>query len=441
MPAAEQTARSVLRMLPISFTRFFARFFVVCVMAPSSFTGFHRRRRRRMRQRKNDGRSACAILVVMVCVTDILLLLMALYFADDGSSRSTDLMSGREKPAGIECSRIEQRLKTAETLRPQFDVPLERGPGVIVLGLASPPAANFAAIARHAASTEDKRPISCCRGEEWNFDLRVHRQTVYHSAGWPLDSWTDPTAYHPFLFAAVPSAKSRAILVVQDPVERLRRIWQHSHESLVRFCNHSTVGRGKGVLETASAQLVARDSRCFPFIFHQRLLALSRGEWLPFVVERFEESLLLISRAYGWTRVLPPRPQQTMTLPPVSVEDRQIIARAQPNDQKLYDLANNALSAWQAKLGKEFSSHLRAMRETNRLWKILCNATNHSVVESTATPKKPSEGEIDDVCGWLLRAPPATSEKRPVERNSTASWARQPCVFDPIWSTWCTIAT
>lgn len=390
-------------------------------------------KRRRQRGRAKEGRQVCALLALAsasVCFCGVAVLLVA----DDGSAGDVDY--GGRQPSDIECLHAVVRLRAAQTLRPEFEVPLDRhGRGVVLLGTRGNGRGDAVAAIRRAMWTTSPG-LACCGSRPCsNLDKRPQRQALYHSPDWPLEAWTYPVrAYHPFIFATVPTAERQAVVVVRDPVLGLARAWPGNLDGLIQAVTNNS-GILAARIDSQARHLVGAIpsvDRCFAYVFHQRLLAFARGHWLPFVAERPEESLVVLATAYRWphTALAPPRsyafPSAPHDKPRPSPAQRRALAQAQPFDDKLYVAANNALSAWQAHLGKAFTSALDDLRDLHRAWAKTCI----SGVNFTARGRAPPPPPKPDVCAWF---DPSLGRRPP--------WATPACTLDPLWSTWCAIAT
>jgi len=331
--------------------------------------------------------------------------------------------------------------------------------------------------------------------------------------GWPFGVWTAPAAYDPFLFAAVPTARRRLVALVSDPTRRLvraatrhlvvrdrkrrppgRDATREAVAELARRANASGVSRHRlaealrlrGVLLDAQSlsivggalgrdvDLVHRFDQCFAHRLEQRLAALASGAWLPFVAERFDESLLVVAKAYDWSpdRLLPAPPARDQLVqsyyldPPVE----RILRDLQPHDATLYAVAENALSAWVSKI-PDFGKELSRLRAARRAWTASCAAEEEKEEEASSrrsspgSKTAPSDGDAattrvvepnradphhllvvperpPDTCRWLRSF--TTKSRRRVDPNDGDDVFRpyEPpaCVPSALWSTWCAAA-
>ena len=355
-----------------------------------------------------------AFLAILLTTTIGSCLVVVLHFGDDGGA----LVAEAGRPTARQCLHSVVRLRAATLgARPgRFAVPLRReGRGVVVVGLAGGAGRETVERAvRYAARAAGLRAAAptCCAGRRgaWDFRNRHERQAVVHSSGWPFEAWVEPASYHPFLLAAVPSARSQVVALVWDPVDRLVAAWTRGGGNvpdLIRRANGTTpagrrrLARDAGhALDAMSAALVGtadpRD-RCFTNIFQSRVAALANGKWLPFLVDRYDESTALLTTAMGWNigdaLPAPPRAQ-----PPagdaVDLRTRPLLEALEPHDALLHAAAGMALSAWSARLGKPFGATVAALRSQRRSW--LRGCANAS---APATFPKPPGG----VCAWFAR--------------------------------------
>lgn len=407
------------------------------------------KRRRRRRDTRGEGHPtsllaryiACCLLLGLIALSLVCIMAALLYLADDGSGRYGEGAS----PSTLECLHAVARIRTVQNMHPELDTPINRiGSGVIVLSAPGTESLEAEAIVRRAVLLQrarSKASITCC-GRPWNLRLRAHRQTVLHSSSWPFVLWAEHTAYHPFIFAAVPTAASQAVVVVSDPVSRLVRTWNGPLEDLIARLSNKSAAAGptsnvRPALNVAATYLVGNvdsDDQCFSYTFHQRLTAIARGQWLPYVVERSEESLVLLAHAYQWepSAMLPPK--YVDSAPLIDQRQRQILASAQPFDTKLYDLANNVLSAWQAKVGPPFTVALNSQRQLHRFYHHSCaNITsNISTKNVLALPR-------GDVCSWLQT--PSSNRQRLLRSRRSFLWTKPPCTVHPAWTAWCFLAS
>ena len=221
-----------------------------------------------------------AFLAILLTTTIASCLVVVLHFGDDGGA----LVAEAGRPTARQCLHSVVRLRAATLgARPgRFAVPLRReGRGVVVVGLAGGAGRETVERAvRYAARAAGLRAAAptCCDGRRgaWDFRNRHERQAVVHSSGWPFEAWVEPASYHPFLLAAVPSARSQVVALVWDPVDRLVAAWTRGGGNvpdLVRRANGTTpagrrrLARDAGhALDAMSAALVGtadpRD-RCF----------------------------------------------------------------------------------------------------------------------------------------------------------------------------------
>lgn len=401
------------------------------------------KRRRRRRDASKEGHrtslvaryTACCLVLGLSACSAVFITAALLYLADDGSGRYGESAS----PSTLECLHAAARIRTAQNMHPELDMPINRvGSGVIVLSAPGTEGFEAEAIIRRALYLQrasSKASITCC-GRSWNLRIRAHRQTVLHSSAWPFVLWAEHTAYHPFVYAAVPTAASQAVVVVSDPVSRLVRTWHGPVEDLVARLSNRSTATGP-TLDVAATYLVGNvdsDDRCFSYAFHQRLTAIARGHWLPYVVERSEESIALLAHAYQWEPAALLPPKYIDSGPSIDQMQRQILAGAQPFDTKLHDLANNVLSAWQAKVGSPFSVALNKLRQLHRFYHHSCaNITsNFSTKHAFALPR-------EDVCVWL--GAPGSKRQRLLRSQGNLPWTKPKCTVQPAWTAWCFLAS
>ncbi|KAH8098841.1 hypothetical protein JL720_1810 [Aureococcus anophagefferens] len=166
--------------------------------------------------------------------------------------------------------------------------------------------------------------------------------------------------------------------------------------------------------------------RCFTNIFQSRVAALAAGKWLPFLVDRYDESTALLTTAMGWNigDALPAPPRAT---PPagdaVDLRTRLLLEALEPHDALLHASAGMALSsAWSAKLGKPFGATVAALRSQRRSW--LRGCANAS---APATFPKPPGG----VCAWFAREDDAGRPR---------AWDAPPCEGATVWGAWCSLS-
>ena len=156
-----------------------------------------------------------AFLAILLTTTIASCLVVVLHFGDDGGA----LVAEAGRPTARQCLHSVVRLRAATLgVRPgRFAVPLRReGRGVVVVGLAGGAGRETVERAvRYAARAAGLRAAAptCCDGRRgaWDFRNRHERQAVVHSSGWPFEAWVEPASYHPFLLAAVPSARSQVV--------------------------------------------------------------------------------------------------------------------------------------------------------------------------------------------------------------------------------------
>ena len=383
-----------------------------------------------------------AFLAILLTTTIGSCLVVVLHFGDDGGA----LVAEAGRPTARQCLHSVVRLRAATLgARPgRFAVPLRReGRGVVVVGLAGGAGRETVERAvRYAARAAGLRAAAptCCAGRRgaWDFRNRHERQAVVHSSGWPFEAWVEPASYHPFLLAAVPSARSQVVALVWDPVDRLVAAWTRGGGNvpdLIRRANGTTpagrrrLARDAGhALDAMSAALVGtadpRD-RCFTNIFQSRVAALANGKWLPFLVDRYDESTALLTTAMGWNigdaLPAPPRAQ-----PPagdaVDLRTRPLLEALEPHDALLHAAAGMALSAWSARPGKPFGATVAALRSQRRSW--LRGCANAS---APATFPKPPGG----VCAWFAREDAAGRPR---------AWDAPPCEGATVWGAWCSLS-
>ncbi|KAH8055030.1 hypothetical protein JL722_8451 [Aureococcus anophagefferens] len=326
-----------------------------------------------------------AFLAILLTTTIASCLVVVLHFGDDGGA----LVAEAGRPTARQCLHSVVRLRAATLgVRPgRFAVPLRRE------GAASSSSGSRAALGETVERGALRGRASGLRG------------------------------------------RADVVALVWDPVDRLVAAWTRGGgkvPDLVRRANGTTpagrrrLARDAGhALDAMSAALVGtadpRD-RCFTNIFQSRVAALANGKWLPFLVDRYDESTALLTTAMGWNigDALPAPPRAT---PPagdaVDLRTRPLLEALEPHDALLHASAGMALSAWSAKL-KPFGATVAALRSQRRSWLRGC---------ANASRRRPSQA-----AGRRLRVVRADNAGRP------RAWDAPPCEGATVWGAWCSLS-
>eukprot|EP01041_Mallomonas_annulata_P000160 gene160-271_t len=192
----------------------------------------------------------------------------------------------------------------------------------------------------------------------------------------PYHDWLYHTSYHLRLFSLVPSAKGKVLTIVRHPADRFRSAWawyehwnKYSHKthssrlgiSLNKYTSmiarHPSSSKSHHIpllhrgLNAMTEELVGLPCCNEKFVrqFENLLHGIYSWKWMVLIAERFNESLLILSQSYNipLRKLLYRRHKvnKQWNNPETSLDEsgREILAKAQPFDLLLYNVASYML--------------------------------------------------------------------------------------------------